>query len=46
MPGISFVSAVTILSEIGDDRNFERRELLAAFSGLSAEEISFLTNIP
>ena len=34
MPGISFVSAVAILSEIGDYRNFERGEQLAAFSGL------------
>ncbi|MGA9097923.1 MAG: IS110 family transposase [Methanotrichaceae archaeon] len=34
MPGISFVSAVAILSEIGDYRNFKRGEQLAAFSGL------------
>jgi transposase len=34
MPGISFVSAVAILSEIGDYRNFNRGEQLAAFSGL------------
>lgn len=34
MPGIGFVSAVAILSEIGDYRNFKRGEQLAAFSGL------------
>jgi transposase len=34
MPGIGFVSAVAILSEIGDYRNFKKGEQLAAFSGL------------
>jgi transposase len=34
MPGIGFVSAVAILSEVGDYRNFKKGEQLAAFSGL------------
>ena len=34
VPGIGFISAVTILAEIGDFRDFEKPEKLAAWCGL------------
>jgi transposase len=34
IPGIGFISAVTILAEIGDFRDFEKPEKLAAWCGL------------
>ncbi len=34
VPGIGFISAVTILAEIGDYRDFEKPEKLAAWCGL------------